>query len=65
MVRYTAWLGLLGTVIASSMQPYFTEVNKYFRDHKFPPVAVGDFLPDARRGLAEMRQQRLSRPVRH
>jgi site-specific recombinase XerD len=34
MVRYTAWLGLLGTVAASSMQPYFSAVNKYFRDHQ-------------------------------
>jgi hypothetical protein len=33
MVRYTAWLGMLGTVAASSMQPYFSAVNKYFCDH--------------------------------
>jgi hypothetical protein len=58
MVHYTIWLGLLGTVAASSMQPYFPVVNKYFRDHKLPPVAVGDLLAHARRGL-EMRQQRM------
>jgi hypothetical protein len=30
MVRYTAWLDLLGTVAASSMQPYFSAVNNDF-----------------------------------
>jgi hypothetical protein len=58
MVRYTAWLGLLGTVAASSMQRYFSVVNKYFRDHQLPPIAVGDLLADARRGL-EMLQHRI------
>jgi hypothetical protein len=58
MVRYTAWLGLLGTVAAGSMEPYFSAVNKYFRDHQLPPIAVGDLLADARRGL-EMLQHRL------
>jgi hypothetical protein len=51
MVRYTAWLDLLGTVAASSMQPYFSAVNKYFRDHHLPPIAVGELLADGRRGL--------------
>jgi hypothetical protein len=27
MVRYTAWLGMLSTVAARSMQPYFSAVN--------------------------------------
>jgi hypothetical protein len=58
MVRYTAWLGLLRTVAANSMQPYFSAVNKYFRDHQLPPIAVGDLLADARRGL-EMLQHRI------
>jgi hypothetical protein len=49
---------MLGTVAASSMQFYFSAINKYFRDHQLPSVAVGDLLADARRGL-EMRQQRL------
>jgi hypothetical protein len=44
MVRYTDWLGLLSTVDASSMQPYLSAVNKYFRDHQLPPIAVGDML---------------------
>jgi hypothetical protein len=58
MVRYTAWLGLLSIVAANSMQPHFSAVNKYFRDHQLPPIAVGDLLADARRGL-EMVQHRL------
>jgi hypothetical protein len=58
MVRYTAWLALLGTVAASSLQPYFSAVNKFFRDHKRQPIAVGELLADARRGL-EMLNHRL------
>jgi hypothetical protein len=42
MVRYTAWLALLGTVAASSLQPYFSAVNKFFRDHQRKPIAVGE-----------------------
>jgi hypothetical protein len=58
MVRYTAWLALHGTVAANSLQPYFSAVNKFFRDHQRQPVAVGELLADARRGL-EMLQERL------
>jgi hypothetical protein len=58
MVRYTAWLALLGTVAAGSLQPYFSAVNKFFRDHQRQPIAVGELLADARRGL-EMLQHRL------
>jgi hypothetical protein len=58
MVRYTAWLALLGTIAASSLQPYFSAVNKFFRDHQRQPIAVGELLADARRGL-EMLQHRL------
>jgi hypothetical protein len=58
MVRYTAWLGLHGRVAASSLQPYFSAVNKFFRDHRRQPIAVGELMADARRGL-EMLQKRL------
>jgi hypothetical protein len=58
MVRYAAWLGLFGTVAARSMQPHFSAVKKYFRDHQLQPIAVGDMLADARRGFA-MLQHRL------
>jgi site-specific recombinase XerD len=40
MVRYTSWLALLGTVAASSLQPYFSAVNQFFRDHQRQPIAV-------------------------
>jgi hypothetical protein len=61
MIRYTATLGLLGTVAASSLKPSYSAVNKIFRDHQLPPIAVGDLLADARRGL-EMLQHRLVPP---
>jgi hypothetical protein len=51
MVRYTAWLGLLGTMAASSLQPYYSTVNKFFRDHHRLPIAVEELLADARHGL--------------
>jgi hypothetical protein len=57
-VRYTAWLALHGRVAAGSLQPYFYAVNKLFRDHRRQPIAVGELMADARRGL-EMLQKRL------
>jgi hypothetical protein len=39
---------------ASSMQPYFSAVNKYFRDHQLQAISVAD----ARRSL-EILQHRL------
>jgi hypothetical protein len=41
MVRYTAWLALHGTVAANSLQPYFSAVNKFFRDHQRQPISSG------------------------
>jgi hypothetical protein len=58
VVRYTAWVGLLGKLAAGSLQHYFSAVNKYFRDHKLPSIAVGELLADARRGL-EMQRHHL------
>jgi hypothetical protein len=51
-------LALLGTVAATSLQPYFSAVNKFFRDHQRQPIAVGELLADAKRGL-EMLQRRI------
>jgi site-specific recombinase XerD len=48
IVRYTAWLGLQGTVAAASLQQYYSAINKFFRQQ---PIAVGELLADARRGL--------------
>jgi hypothetical protein len=58
IVRYTAWLGLQGTVAAASLRQYYSAINKFFRDHQQQPIAVGELLADARRGL-EMQQERL------
>jgi hypothetical protein len=59
MVRYTAWLALHGRVAASSLQPYFSGVNKFFRDHQRQPIAVGELLADARRGLEILQERRV------
>jgi hypothetical protein len=56
IVRYTAWLGLQGTVAATSLQQYYSAINKLFRDHQQQPIAVCELLADARRGL-EMQQE--------
>jgi hypothetical protein len=40
MVRYATWLGLFGTVVAGSLQPCFSSVNEYFRDHKLSPLVT-------------------------
>jgi hypothetical protein len=58
LVRYTAWLGLQGTVAAVSLQHYYSAANKFFRDHQQQPIAVGKLLKAARRGI-EMQQQQL------
>jgi hypothetical protein len=58
IVRDTPWLGLQGTVAVASIQYYCSAINKLFRDHQQQPIAVGDLLADAPRGL-EMKQQRL------
>ena len=44
VVRYTAWLGLQGTVAAASLQLYYSAINKFFRDHQQQPIAVGELL---------------------
>jgi hypothetical protein len=57
IVRYTAWLGLQGTVAVISLEQYYSAVNKFVRDHQ-QPIAVGELLTDSRRGL-EMQHHRL------
>jgi hypothetical protein len=58
VVRYTAWLGLQGTVAVASLQQYYSAIYKFFRDHQEHPIAVGELLADARRGL-ELQHERL------
>jgi hypothetical protein len=60
MLRFTAWLARSGTIAANSLQPYFSAINKFFRDHLKESVALGPLLTDARRGLA-IQQQPITR----
>jgi hypothetical protein len=55
IVHYNAWLE---NVIAASLQQYYSAVNNFFRNHHQQPIAVGELLAHARRGI-EMQQQRL------
>jgi hypothetical protein len=48
MVRCVTWLGQLGTIKASSMQPYLSAVNGFFTDHKLEVVASGDIVVNVR-----------------
>jgi len=52
MARYVAWLGQLGTIKASSLQPYLSAVNGFFKDHGLEAVALGDLVAKVRKGLA-------------
>jgi hypothetical protein len=44
----TSWLARAGTIAASKLQPYFSAINKFFRDHIKELVALGPLLTDAR-----------------
>jgi hypothetical protein len=61
MLRFRAWLARARTVAASSLQPYFLAINKFFRDHFKEPKALGPLLTDVRQGLA-MQQQPFADP---
>eukprot|EP00873_Tetraselmis_striata_P037031 jgi/Tetstr1/457295/TSEL_043900.t1 len=52
MARYITWLGNLGTIKASSVQPYLSAVNNFFKDHGREPMALGDLVSRVRKGLA-------------
>eukprot|EP00873_Tetraselmis_striata_P039900 jgi/Tetstr1/460164/TSEL_005480.t1 len=52
MARYVRWLGNLGTIKASSLQPYLSAVNNFFKDHGREPMALGDLVSRVRKGLA-------------
>eukprot|EP00873_Tetraselmis_striata_P020111 jgi/Tetstr1/440375/TSEL_028710.t1 len=36
--RYVTWLGNMGTIKASSLQPYMSAVNNFFKDHGREPM---------------------------
>jgi hypothetical protein len=61
MLRFTIWLARAGTIAANNLQPYFSAINKFFRDHLKELVALGPLLTDARLGLA-MQQQPITDP---
>jgi hypothetical protein len=52
MARYITWLGQLGTIKASSSQPYMSSVNGIFKDHGVEAIALGDLITKVRKGLA-------------
>jgi site-specific recombinase XerD len=52
VARYIAWIGERGTIKATSMHPYFSVVNGFFKDHGAELVAQGDLVIKVRRGLA-------------
>jgi site-specific recombinase XerD len=52
MARFVAWLGQLGTIKASSLQPYLLVVNGFFKDHGLEAIALGDMVAKVRKGLA-------------
>eukprot|EP00873_Tetraselmis_striata_P022080 jgi/Tetstr1/442344/TSEL_030483.t1 len=55
MARYVTWLGNMGTVKASSMQPYMSAVNNFFKDHGREPMAVGDLMGRVRGHYSRVR----------
>ena len=44
IARYIAWLGKRGTLVAASLQPYLSSINKYLQDYALPPVALGPLV---------------------
>jgi hypothetical protein len=51
IARYIAWLGLRGTVSATSLTPYLSAINRFLQDHALPPVALGPLVAGVRKGL--------------
>jgi hypothetical protein len=52
VARYVAWLGQLGTIKASNLQPYLLAFNGFFKDHGLEVLAPGDIVAKVRKGLA-------------
>jgi hypothetical protein len=52
MARYIAWIGERGTIKATSLQPYLSAVNGFFKGHGAEQIAHGDLVAKLRRGLA-------------
>jgi hypothetical protein len=56
MARYIAWIGERGTIKVTSLQPYLSDVNGFFKDHGAEPVAQGDLVAKVRQGFAASSQ---------
>jgi hypothetical protein len=52
MARYVTWLGQLGTIKASSLQPYMSAINGFFNDRGLEAIALGNIVAKVRQGLA-------------
>jgi hypothetical protein len=50
--RYVAWLGQLGSIKASCVEPYLSAVNGFVNDHGLEAVALGDLVAKVRKGFA-------------
>jgi hypothetical protein len=52
MASNVAWLGQVGTIKASSLQPYLSAINGFFKERGLEAVALGDLVAKVRKGLA-------------
>jgi hypothetical protein len=52
MARFVTLLGNLGTIKASSLQPYLSVVNIFYKDHGREPISLGNLVARVRKGLA-------------
>jgi hypothetical protein len=59
-----AWLGQLGSIKASSLQPYLSAVNGFCMDHGLQAVTLGDLVAKVRKGLAASQVAIDDAPVR-
>eukprot|EP00873_Tetraselmis_striata_P010131 jgi/Tetstr1/430395/TSEL_020205.t1 len=65
MAQYVTWLGNLGTIKASNLQPYMSAVNNFFKDHGWEPMlALGDLVGRVRKGLAASQVMLHPEPMR-
>jgi hypothetical protein len=64
MAISVAWLGNLGTIKATSLQPYLSAVNNFYNDYGQDPVKVGDLVARVRKGLATSRVKLANTPNR-
>ena len=53
IARYLAWMADQGTLVADSLQPYLSPIDKLLMDHGKPPVALGSLIDGVRKGLAK------------